>query len=91
MEGIDTRVVCHFLAINPSVKPVAQRKQKIDEEKRISIDEKVSILASVGFIIEIKHLTWIGNVVMMKKATNKWNMCVDFTDLNTTNSKDLYA
>lgn len=55
MEGIDTRVVCHFLAINPSVKSIAQRKQKIGEEKRIAIDEKVSILASAGFIIEIKH------------------------------------
>jgi len=43
-----------------------------------------------GHIIEIQYLEWLANVVMVKKASGKWRMCVDFTNLNTTCPKDSY-
>ena len=33
---------------------------------------------------------WLANVVMVKKNSGKWSMCVDFTDLNRACSKDSY-
>ena len=33
---------------------------------------------------------WLANVVMVKKASGKWRMCVDFTDLNKACPKDSY-
>ena len=33
---------------------------------------------------------WLANVVMVKKASGKWQMCVDFTDLNKACPKDSY-
>ena len=34
---------------------------------------------------------WLSNVVMVKKASGKWRMCVDFTDLNKACPKDSYS
>ena len=33
---------------------------------------------------------WLANVVMVKKANDKWRICVDFTDLNKACPKDSY-
>ena len=44
---------------------------------------------AVGFIREILHLDWLANLVLVqKKNTNEWRMCVDYTDLNKHCLKD---
>lgn len=50
MFGIDTKVMCHRLAIDASVKPMSHRKCKDGEEKRTNIDEKVQKMENVIFI-----------------------------------------
>ena len=42
------------------------------------------------FIREVYYPDWLVNVVMVKKANDKWRMCVDFTDLNKAFPKDSY-
>ncbi|KAK2991305.1 hypothetical protein RJ640_024570 [Escallonia rubra] len=43
------------------------------------------------FIKEIDYPEWIANVVMVPKAgTNKWRICIDYTDLNRACPKDSY-
>lgn len=90
MPEIDIRVVSYHLTISPSSKPVAQRKQKVDEEKRVAIEEEVGKLSSVRFIIKRKYPTRLANMVLVRKANNIYNMCIDFTDLNTACHKDPY-
>lgn len=68
MPGIDTRVDCHHPVVNPSVRPVSQRKQKVGMKKRVDINEELNKIASVSFIIEVKYSTWITNIVLEKKA-----------------------
>jgi len=41
-------------------------------------------------IKEIQYPEWLANVVLVKKASGKWRMCVDFTDLNNACPKDSY-
>jgi hypothetical protein len=36
----------------------------------------------VGFIREVDYPQWLANIVLLKKSSGKWRMCVDFTDLN---------
>lgn len=88
MPGIDIKVACHHLAVNPSVKPVVQRKHKMGEEKRNAVDEEVKKLKEARFISEIKYPTWLANTVLMKKSSGKWRMCLDYTDLNMACPKD---
>ena len=44
----------------------------------------------MSFIKEVYYPDWLANVVMVKKASRKWRMCVDFTDLNKACPKDSY-
>ena len=48
-------------------------------------------MLSAGFIQEVYYLDWLANVVLVKKANGKWKMCVDFTDLNKSCSKDSFS
>ena len=51
-------------------------------ERNQAIAEEVRKLQEASFIREIYYPDWLANVVMVKKASGKWRMCVDFTDLN---------
>ncbi|RDX94953.1 hypothetical protein CR513_22598, partial [Mucuna pruriens] len=37
-----------------------------------------------------EYPTWLKNVVMVKKASGKWRVCTDYTDLHKTCPKDPY-
>lgn len=42
------------------------------------------------FICEVNYTNWLANVVMVKKATGKWKMCMDYTNLNKVCPNDAY-
>ena len=50
--------------------------------------EEVCKLQDVEFIREVYYLDWLANIVIVKKANEKWKMCVEFTDLNKVCPKD---
>ena len=52
--------------------------------------DEVNKLLAANFIREVYYLEWLANVVMAKKANEKWRMCIDFTDLNSACSKDSF-
>ena len=52
--------------------------------------EEVRKLQEASFIREVYYSNWLANVVMVKKASRKWRMFVDFTDLNKVCPKDNY-
>ena len=47
-------------------------------------------MLETDFIREVYYPNWLANVVMAKKASGKWRMCVDFTNLNKACPKDSY-
>ena len=57
---------------------------------RYLIAEEIQKLQEASFIREVYYPDWLANVVMVKKASEKWQMCVDFTDLNKACPKDSY-
>ena len=52
--------------------------------------DEVNKLLVANFIREVHNPEWLANVVMVKKANEKWRMCVDFIDLNQTYPKDSF-
>jgi hypothetical protein len=50
----------------------------------------VQKLLQAGFIREADYPEWLANVVLVKKSSEKWRMCVDFTDLNKAYPKDSF-
>ena len=55
-----------------------------------AIAEEVRKLLEAGFIQEVYYPNYLANAVMVKKANGKWQMCVNFTDLNRACPKDSY-
>ncbi|XP_057418168.1 uncharacterized protein LOC130712350 [Lotus japonicus] len=51
-------------------------------EKQQIIKSQTLELLHAGIAREIKYTTWLSNVVLVKKSSGKWRMCVDYTDLN---------
>jgi len=90
MPGIDLDFLCHRLTMDEKVRPVIQRRRKLNEERRLIIKEQTQKLLKAGHIREIQYPEWLANVVLVNKANGKWGMFVDFTDLNKAYPKDSY-
>ena len=90
MPGIDPSVMVHRLNISPSFPPVRQKKRVFAPKRDRAIAEEVHKLQEASFIREVYYPDWLANVVMVKKASGKWRMCVDFTDLKKACPKDSY-
>ena len=88
MPGIDPSIIVHRLNMSPSFPPIRQKKQVFALERDQAIAEEVCKLQEASFIREVYYPDWLVNVVMVKKASGKWRMCVDFTYLNKACPKD---
>lgn len=82
MPGIYPSIICHKLVVFPQPKPVSQKKRKIGEELHKVVREKLDKLLKAQFIRDVRHSTWLANVVMVKKANGKWRKCTDYNNLN---------
>jgi hypothetical protein len=55
------------------------------------IAEEVEKLLKARFIREVYYPDWLANVVLVKKSSGKWRMCIDFTNLNQACPKDSFT
>ena len=90
MPGIDPSIMVHRLNVSPSFPPIRQKKRVFALERDRAIAEEVHKLQEASFIREVYYPNWLANVVMVKKASRKWRMFVDFTNLNKACPKDNY-
>ena len=90
MGGIDPAIITHRLNVSPSFKPVKQKRRIFSLERQKSINEEVGKLLQAGAIKEVEYLEWLANVVLVKKANDKWRLCIDFTDVNRACPKDSF-
>ena len=90
MPRIDPSIMVHRLNVLPSFPPIQQKKWVFALEQDQAIAEEVRKLQEASFIREVYYPDCLANIVMVKKASGKWRMCVDFTDLNKACPKDNY-
>uniref|UniRef100_A0A2N9H0S8 Integrase catalytic domain-containing protein n=1 Tax=Fagus sylvatica TaxID=28930 RepID=A0A2N9H0S8_FAGSY len=90
MPGINPSIISHKLNVDPSLRPIKQKRRVFAPERNNAIMEEVDKLLTANFIREVFYPDWLANVVMVKKSTGKWRMCVDFTDLNKACPKDSF-
>ena len=90
IPGISPKVIQHKLNVNPERKPVQQRRRAFDLERDQAVTEEVTKLLTTSFIREVYYPDWLTNVVLVKKANEKWRMWMDFTDLNKACPKDSF-
>ena len=82
MPNLSPRLIMHKTKVDPSAKPVKQpsRKYRLDVEEKIKLE--VQKLLKAGFNEEIECLSWLTNIVPVKKKGGQIRICVDFRDLN---------
>ena len=90
LPGVDPLVASHKLSIYKEACYISQQKCKLGEERRLRAKAEADKLLSAGFIEAAQYTTWLSNVVLVKKANGKWQMCVDYTDLNKACPCDAY-
>ncbi|XP_077242431.1 uncharacterized protein LOC143882940 [Tasmannia lanceolata] len=90
MPGISPEVAVHKLNVDPTHKPIRQKKWNFTKEQQAHMKVEVDKLLQAGFIRAIQYREWLANVVMVKKANGSWRACIDFSDLNRAYPKDPY-
>uniref|UniRef100_A0A2N9FUJ3 Integrase catalytic domain-containing protein n=1 Tax=Fagus sylvatica TaxID=28930 RepID=A0A2N9FUJ3_FAGSY len=72
MPGINPSVISHKLNVDPSLRPIKQKRRVFAPERNNAIMEEVDKLLAANFIREVFYPDWLANVVMVKKNTGKW-------------------
>ena len=76
MPGVPRELADHTLNIYPKFKPAKQFLRRINEERRKAIGEEVARLLAARFIIEVFHLEWLDNpVLVLKKKRHLAYVC----------------
>jgi hypothetical protein len=89
MPGVPRNLIEHSLNIDPKATPKRQHLRRFADDRRDAIKKELAKLLVAGFIREVFHPEWLTNPVLVrKKNSNKWRMCVDYTDLNKHCPKD---
>ncbi|GAA0141180.1 hypothetical protein LIER_02384 [Lithospermum erythrorhizon] len=81
MPGLGTSVAVHRLNVYPEAKPVKQKKRNFSPEKITAIREEVDKLIEAGCIETVYYPDWVANVVLVKKTSGEWRMCIDLLTL----------
>ena len=85
---MDQSFIFHCLNVNPSTILKKQPPRRSSREHSNAIKGKVLKLKRARAIKEVFYPKWLANTVVVKKKTEKWRVCVDFTDLNKAYLKD---
>ena len=90
MGGINSAIITHRLNVNPSFKPVKQKRRSFASERPKAINEEVGKLLQAREIREVEYLEWLANFVLVKKTNGKWRLCIEFTNVNKACPKDSF-
>ena len=63
----------------------------MSKEVELKVKEEIEKLLKAKFIIPIRYVQWLANIVTVMKKNGKLRVCVDFRDLNAVTPKDMYV
>jgi hypothetical protein len=92
MLGVPRELIEHSLNVDPKATLKRQHLCHFADDRRDAIKKELAKLLATGFIREVFHPEWPANPVLVrKKNSNEWRMCVDYTDLNKHCPKDPFG
>jgi hypothetical protein len=54
------------------------------------VKKEIENMLEAGFIMLCRYTEWISSIVPIQKKDGRWQVCVDFRDLNRATPKDEY-
>jgi hypothetical protein len=92
MPAVPRNLIEHSLNVVPKATPKQQYLCRFTDGRWDAIKKELTKLLAAGFIREVFHPEWLANPVLVrKKNTNKWRMCVDYTELYKHCPKDPFG
>jgi hypothetical protein len=92
MPGVPRELIEHSLNVDPKATPKRQHLRRFADDKWDAIKKELAKLLAACFIRVVFHPEWLANPVLVrKKNSNEWRMCVDYTDLNKHCPKDPFG
>ncbi|XP_039138785.1 uncharacterized protein LOC120276122 [Dioscorea cayenensis subsp. rotundata] len=67
MPDISLEMISHHLNVDPSIKPIKQKRRNMAPEKQHALEEEIDKLIRADFIEEVQYPEWLANVIMVKK------------------------
>ena len=83
-------MITHKLNVNPSFKPVKQKRRSFAPKRQKAINEEIGKLLQAKAIREVEYPEWLANVLLVKKVSGKWRLCIDFTYINRACPKESF-
>jgi len=68
MPRVSPDIITHKLSVYKEARPIAQKKHKLGEEKKLVAKEGIKKLLSVELIRKSRYTSWLANVVMVTKT-----------------------
>ncbi|XP_024014700.1 uncharacterized protein LOC112088542 [Eutrema salsugineum] len=90
IPDINSAICSHELNVDPTFRPIKQKRQKLGAERAQTVNDEVERLTAADQITEVRYPDWLANPVVVKKKNGKWRVCVDFTNLNKACPKDCF-
>ena len=91
MKGIHPSITFHRLNVLQTARPIRQKVRRFHPNIQEIIRNEVDKLLEAGFIREVDYPDWLANVVVVPKKEGKWQVCVDYTNLNNACPKDSFS
>ena len=88
LKGFDPKLAQHTIEMEPIAKPVCQKKRPINPKLEPLMQKEVFRLIESKIIFPIKHMSWVANLVPVRKKNGELCLCIDFRDLNRVSLKD---
>nr|GEU42506.1 reverse transcriptase domain-containing protein [Tanacetum cinerariifolium] len=73
------------------LEPVKQKKRSLAPERNKAIHTQVEELTKANILREVKYQTWVLNPIIVKKASQRWKLCIDFTNINKACPKEHHS
>lgn len=80
MLGIDLEMITHKLNIDPSFKPVRQKRIYFTLERNQTLNEEIDKLQENGMVKEVQYPDWLVSYVVINKKNGENKVCIDFID-----------
>jgi hypothetical protein len=90
MPGLDKSIIEHRLPLKKGFRPSQQRVRQMRTEVLEEVKKEIEKMLEAGFIRPCKYAEWISGIVPVQKKDGRWQVCVDFRDLNRATLKDEY-
>jgi hypothetical protein len=90
MPGLDRSIVEHQLPLKKGFRPFQQQACQMRTEVLEGVKKEIEKMLEAGFIRPCSYAEWISSIVPIQKKDGRWQVCVDFRNLNRATPKDEY-